>query len=109
MIAGRQNEPETARWWSTRFIPLNRIPIVGSNLKFKEWRWQTKELSFGSHLLKVLFEQVRFPSGLRAFSNYAHERNMSLGLYTSQTELTCQVRPGSYRHEAADAKKAVKP
>jgi hypothetical protein len=51
----------------------------------------------------IVTDPVRFPSGLRAFSDYAHSRKLRFGLYTSQTELTCQARPGSYRHEVADA------
>jgi alpha-galactosidase len=61
--------------------------------------WQASRTADGS----ILEDPVRFPSGLRAFSAYAHARGLRFGLYTSQTELTCQARPGSYGHELADA------
>ena len=51
----------------------------------------------------IVVDPVRFPSGLRAFSDYAHARGLRFGLYTSQTELTCQARPGSYGYEEQDA------
>ena len=66
------------------------------------WQASRRERS-ASRPPSIVADPVRFPSGMRAFSDYAHARGLRFGLYTSQTELTCQARPGSYGYEAVDA------
>lgn len=47
-------------------------------------------------------DPVKFPSSMFALSAAVHARGLRFGLYTSQTALTCQDRPGSYNFEAVD-------
>ena len=61
--------------------------------------WQSKRNSDGT----IYVDETRFPSGLKALGDYVHANNMSYGLYTSQSELTCQARPGSYLFEVEDS------
>lgn len=51
----------------------------------------------------ILADPERFPSGIKALADYAHERGLKFGLYTSGGRLTCMSRPGSYRFEELDA------
>ena len=48
-------------------------------------------------------DPVRFPSGMRALSDYAHSIGLKFGLYTARGSGTCQGRPGSLNHEYIDA------
>ena len=48
-------------------------------------------------------DPVSFPSGIRALADYAHARNLSFGIYTSNSPTTCGGRPGSFGYEALDA------
>jgi alpha-galactosidase len=49
-------------------------------------------------------DPVRFPSGLRAISDAVHALGLKFGVYTATHEFTCQHRPGSWEHEAIDAR-----
>ncbi|KAJ8771102.1 hypothetical protein K2173_023427 [Erythroxylum novogranatense] len=44
-----------------------------------------------------------FPSGIKALSDYVHEKGLKLGIYSDAGVFTCQVRPGSLFHEKDDA------
>ena len=48
-------------------------------------------------------DPVAFPSGMKALADYAHARNLSFGLYSSNSPLTCDQRPGSWGYEELDA------
>ena len=50
----------------------------------------------------IVEDPVKFPSGMFALSAAVHARGLKFGLYTSQTSLTCQDRPGTYNFEAVD-------
>ena len=60
--------------------------------------WQVARMANGT----IIEDPVRFPSGMRALADAVHQRGLLLGLYTSQTALTCQRRPGSYAFESID-------
>jgi alpha-galactosidase len=60
--------------------------------------WQVSRMQNGT----IVEDPVRFPSGMRALAAGVHSRGLRFGLYTSQTALTCQKRPGSYSYEAID-------
>lgn len=45
---------------------------------------------------------MRFPYGIRAVADYVHSVGLRFGLYSSQTQFTCQDRPGSYTFETVD-------
>ncbi|XP_078159583.1 alpha-galactosidase 3-like isoform X2 [Carex rostrata] len=49
-------------------------------------------------------DSKNFPSGIKALSDYVHNRGLSLGIYSDAGVFTCQVRPGSLFHENDDAK-----
>ena len=49
-------------------------------------------------------DAAKFPQGLAAFGSYLHSLNLSFGLYTSSGPATCAGFPGSWQHEAQDAK-----
>ncbi|WP_323123484.1 ricin-type beta-trefoil lectin domain protein [Burkholderia alba] len=48
-------------------------------------------------------DPIRFPSGMQALAAYVHAKGLKFGLYESPTQATCQLKPGSYGHEAGDA------
>lgn len=45
----------------------------------------------------------RFPSGIKALSDYVHSRGLMFGIYSDAGRLTCGGRPGSQGHEYQDA------
>jgi len=45
----------------------------------------------------------RFPSGIRALSDYVHSLGLKFGLYSSAGQLTCAGFPAGMGHEARDA------
>ena len=48
-------------------------------------------------------DPTSFPSGMKALADYAHARGLKFGLYSSNSPLTCDRRPGSFGFEAIDA------
>jgi alpha-galactosidase len=46
----------------------------------------------------------RFPSGMKALADYVHGKGLKIGIYSSAGTGTCQKRPASLDHEAADAR-----
>ncbi len=46
----------------------------------------------------------RFPSGIKALSDYVHSRGLKLGIYSDAGTMTCGDQPGSYTYEEKDAK-----
>ena len=44
-----------------------------------------------------------FPSGIQALADYAHERGLFLGIYSSAGTATCEGRAGSLGSERVDA------
>jgi alpha-galactosidase len=45
----------------------------------------------------------KFPSGIKALSDYVHSRGLKFGIYSDAGRLTCGGRPGSQGHEYQDA------
>ena len=48
-------------------------------------------------------DSTRFPSGIRALSDYVHARGLKLGIYSDAGSKTCGGRPGSRGYERQDA------
>jgi alpha-galactosidase len=53
---------------------------------------------------KLVADPAKFPSGMKAFSDYCHERGLKLGIYGDRGTQTCAGYPGSFGFEAVDAK-----
>lgn len=53
---------------------------------------------------QLTYNTTKFPNGMKAFGDYLHSLNLSLGLYSSSGPATCQGFPGSEGFEAQDAK-----
>ena len=51
----------------------------------------------------IIPDPARFPSGMKALSDYAHSKGLKFGLYTARGSGTCQRRPGSLNYEFIDA------
>ncbi|RST30615.1 glycoside hydrolase family 27 protein [Sphingomonas ginkgonis] len=51
----------------------------------------------------ITADPVRFPSGIRALSDYVHARGLQFGIYSDAGAKTCGGRPGSQGHEYQDA------
>lgn len=49
-------------------------------------------------------DSTRFPSGMKALVDYIHSTGLKVGIYSSGGTGTCQRRPASLDHEAADAR-----
>ena len=45
----------------------------------------------------------KFPSGIKALSDYVHSKGLKFGIYSDAGRKTCGGRPGSYGHEYQDA------
>lgn len=60
--------------------------------------WQVDRFSNGT----IVPDPARFPYGIRAVADYVHGLGLRFGVYTSQTQFTCQERPGSYEYETID-------
>ncbi len=48
-------------------------------------------------------DKVYFPGGIKALCDYANERGVKLGIYSSNGTHTCEDYPASLRHERIDA------
>jgi alpha-galactosidase len=62
--------------------------------------WQTGRDAAGN----IVADTERFPSGIKALSDYIHEKGLKFGIYTDVGTMTCAKRPGSIGHEYQDAK-----
>jgi alpha-galactosidase len=51
----------------------------------------------------ITADPQRFPSGIKALSDYVHSRGLKFGIYSDAGRLTCGGRPGSQGHEYQDA------
>jgi alpha-galactosidase len=63
--------------------------------------WSAKQRAADGSLVA---DPQRFPRGIAFLADLAHSKGVGLGIYTDRGEYTCQQRPGSYGHEAQDAK-----
>lgn len=61
--------------------------------------WQVERFANGT----IQPDPVRFPSGMRALSEYVHSKGLRFGVYTARGTGTCQGRPGARYHELLDA------
>lgn len=52
----------------------------------------------------ITHDAKRFPSGIKALSDYVHAKGLKFGIYSDAGRLTCGGRPGSQGHEFQDAK-----
>jgi alpha-galactosidase len=52
----------------------------------------------------ITADPARFPSGMRALSDYIHGRGLKFGIYSDAGRTTCGGRPGSQGHEYQDAR-----
>ncbi len=48
-------------------------------------------------------DKTRFPSGIKALSDYVHSKGLKLGIYSDAGSQTCGGRPGSRGYEFQDA------
>lgn len=60
--------------------------------------WQASRDENGT----IIADPQRFPSGIAALAEYAHQRGLQFGIYTSAGRLTCEKKPGSYGYESQD-------
>ncbi len=52
---------------------------------------------------KIIPDHVKFPNGMRAVSDYVHEKGLKFGMYSCAGTRTCANYPGSFDHEFLDA------
>lgn len=53
---------------------------------------------------KIKIDKEKFPSGIRALSDYVHSKGLKFGIYSDAGTHTCGGRPGSKDFEEIDAK-----
>ena len=53
---------------------------------------------------KIVADPEKFPAGMKAVSDYVHEKGLKFGMYSCAGVRTCANYPGSYDHEFLDAK-----
>jgi len=51
----------------------------------------------------ITADPAKFPSGIKALSDYVHSKGLKFGIYSDAGRLTCGGRPGSQGHEFQDA------
>lgn len=51
----------------------------------------------------ITADPLKFPSGIKALSDYVHSKGLKFGIYSDAGRLTCGGRPGSQGHEYQDA------
>jgi len=51
----------------------------------------------------ITADQKKFPSGIKALSDYVHSKGLKFGIYSDAGAKTCGGRPGSQGHEYQDA------
>jgi alpha-galactosidase len=61
------------------------------------WHGQRDSLGF------IHPDPQRFPSGIKALSDYIHSKGLKFGIYSCAGDKTCGGRPGSRGHEYQDA------
>jgi alpha-galactosidase len=52
----------------------------------------------------IIADPQRFPNGIKNLADYVHGKGLKLGIYTDAGRLTCEKRPGSFKHEVQDAR-----
>ncbi|KAG8380961.1 hypothetical protein BUALT_Bualt06G0070900 [Buddleja alternifolia] len=52
---------------------------------------------------KIVPDSKSFPSGVKDLADYIHSKGLKLGIYSDAGLYTCQIRPGSLKHEYDDA------
>lgn len=52
---------------------------------------------------RLVADPVKFPSGMKALSEYIHEKGLKFGMYSCAGTHTCGGYPGSFEHEFQDA------
>ena len=52
---------------------------------------------------RLVANPEKFPSGIKALSDYIHSKGLKFGMYSCCGNLTCAGYPGSYEHEFTDA------
>ncbi len=62
------------------------------------WQSSTRDMNG-----RLQCNKLTFPSGIKALSQYANERNIKLGIYSSNGTHTCEDYPASLRNERIDA------
>jgi alpha-galactosidase len=62
--------------------------------------WQVSRDASG----KIVVDDKRFPSGMKAVADYVHSKGLKFGIYSDAGTQTCAGRPGAKGHEEVDAK-----
>jgi alpha-galactosidase len=62
--------------------------------------WQVSRDAAG----KIVIDEKRFPSGMKALADYVHSKGLKFGIYSDAGTKTCQGRPGSKGYEEIDAR-----
>lgn len=62
--------------------------------------WSLKERD---HKGKLVEDPGKFPNGMKALSDYIHEKGFKFGMYSCCGTRTCAGYPGSFEHEFEDA------
>ena len=81
--------------------------IVSSGMKDAGYRyvniddcWEAPQRDANGNLAT---DPQRFPHGMKWLADYVHSKGLEIGIYSSAGTGTCQRRPASLDHEAADA------
>lgn len=80
----------------------NGLRDAGYNYVNLDDGWQRYKGSRAEHPLEP--DPVKFPSGMKALADYAHDKGFKLGIYSGPGAETCAGFTGSEGHAAEDAK-----
>jgi alpha-galactosidase len=62
--------------------------------------WQVSRDAAG----KIVVDEKRFPSGMKALADYVHSKGLKFGIYSDAGTQTCAGRPGTKGHDEIDAR-----
>jgi alpha-galactosidase len=62
--------------------------------------WQVSRDASG----KIVVDEKRFPSGMKALADYVHSKGLKFGIYSDAGTQTCAGRPGTKGHDEIDAR-----
>ena len=64
------------------------------------WSLKSRDAETG----RIVPDPAKFPDGMKAVSDYVHQKGLRFGMYSCAGQRTCADYPGSFDHEFLDAK-----
>ena len=96
---GRDINEQIVKGITDAFVK-NGLADVGYEYIVIDDCWSLKERDSNGRLVP---DPEKFPSGMKALSDYVHSKGLKFGIYSCAGVKTCAGYPGSFEHEFIDA------